>query len=328
MSAPWLSVLIPVYNVEDYLVECLNSIIPQCDKNTEIIILDDQSVDGTYELALQLARSADVDVRVYQQSVNSGISAVRNRLIDYATGEYIWFVDSDDVVDRNAVAQLKSVVDKSSPDLVLCDYCLWRPDSSRGVSKKKSDAHIRSFKGSENQLCTNQLDLFCGLYQQGKLHIWSKIFKKSVWTKDLAFPEGRYFEDMAISPLLALNVHSYVYIPMVWIYYRQRAGSILAVPSMKKIDDMTAGVEGVLSLWSEKYPHMNNKIKFSFIHYCVKIFYFALKELKKLDAYNADRVEEYRVRLYKNTLCSKSELIFFYLQRLQFFRLFKLLRFL
>lgn len=231
---PWLSILIPVYNVEKYLAECLVSVLVQCDQGIEVIVLDDQSTDGSFQLAKDIAANSNCTVKVIQQEKNSGISVVRNQLIAAATGTYLWFIDSDDVIDLSAVAQLQAIVQAHAPDLIMCDYCLWRTEEKSLVKFWERQHQVASFSGKKKSLQFDPLKLFAGMYKNGKLHIWSKIFKRELWTPELAFPEGKYFEDMAASPLLALNIGSYYYAAEVWVYYRQRPGSILAVPSLKK----------------------------------------------------------------------------------------------
>lgn len=329
---PWLSILIPVFNVEKYLGECLASVLEQCDAGVEIIVLDDQSTDGSFQLAQKIAASTSHNLRVLQQEKNGGISIVRNQLLAAAGGSYIWFVDSDDVIAGDAIAELREIIAAHSPDLIMCDYCLWRTELTISTKffagTRQAQRHVSSFAGKSNSLQIDQLHLFAGLYKKGKLHIWSKIFKREAWCSELAFPEGRYFEDMAVSPLLALKVNTYYYVPKIWVYYRQRAGSILAVPSLKKIEDMNAGVNGVLSIWLQKYPEMSISARFIFVNYCVKIFYFSLKELKKLGAYNATNVAHFRLQLLHNAQCNKWQLIGLYVRSGELFRLLKLLPYL
>jgi glycosyltransferase involved in cell wall biosynthesis len=324
---PWLSILVPVYNVEKYLAECMASVLSQCDAGIEIVLLDDQSNDESFQLANQIAANTKLPVKVIQQEKNSGISAVRNRLIAEASGEYLWFIDSDDVIEQGTISRLRNIIDEHSPDLIMCDYCLWRTEEKELSKHWRKERHIASFHGAPNTLQTNPIQLFAGMYKKGKLHIWSKIFKRELWSSALTFPDGKYFEDMAVSPLLALEVKRYYYVPEVWVYYRQRAGSILAVPSLKKVEDMTAGIDGVWQLWQQKYPQMNSSARFIFVSYCVKVFFFALKELKKLDLYNEEKIEHFRKLLFKNTQCTRRQLISLYLMRGEFFRLIKLLRY-
>lgn len=324
---PWLSILIPVYNVQDYLVECLASVVKQCDVQIEIIVLDDQSTDDSLRILNDFAASSHHPLKILQHPTNMGLSAARNSLLESATGEYIWFLDSDDALNDGAVAQLRSIVQQHSPELVLCDYRIWRPGGNSISRKAKKEHHVKCFAGPANQLLTNPDQLFMGMYTHGKLHSWSKISKRSLWADGLQFPEGKYFEDMVVTPRLALRAASFYYSPSVWVLYRQREGSILAMPNSKKIDDMSSGIEGVLDLWVAKHPRLSAEAKFKFILYCVKIYFFTVKELKKIGLYNIERIEHYRASLLKNIKIDKFTLMRLYLIKGEFFRLLKLMRY-
>ncbi len=323
---PWLSILIPVYNVEAYLNECVDSVLSQWEEGVEIILLDDQSIDGSFKIMKQMAENSNAVV-ILQQEKNSGISAVRNRLIAAATGQYLWFLDSDDVMAKGALEELRGIVLAHSPDLIMCDYCIWRPETKILSKNWKRESHVASFSGPKNKLLSDPMQLFSGMYQKGKLHCWSKIFKRNLWSDDLSFPEGKYFEDMAVAPRLAIRVSSYYYTAKVWVKYRQRAGSILSVPSLKKIDDMTSAVDGVLALWRTKYPGIKLSARLIFASYCVKVYFFALKELKKIGLYNPEKVDLYRNLLLNNVQCGKFKLVWLLLLKGDIVKAMKLVRY-
>ena len=121
-NAPWLSILLPVYNVEPYLRECVESIASQADDGVEIMLVDDVSTDGSRSLLHTLQGELKGRLRLLQHQVNGGLSAARNTMLEAATGEYVWFLDSDDVLAPGAIADLKSVVERDRPDFVMCDF--------------------------------------------------------------------------------------------------------------------------------------------------------------------------------------------------------------
>jgi glycosyltransferase involved in cell wall biosynthesis len=334
LMTAWLSILIPVYNVEEYLNECMQSVLSQCvssqgdnDSKIEIILLDDQSTDNSFALMQKIAADALIPIKILQHKKNRGLSAARNSLIAAASGQYAWFLDSDDVLMPGAITQLLNIVKAYSPDLIMCDYRLWHTEVNTASKNRKKDVPITSFGGPANQLLSDPEQLFSGLYQQGKLHCWSKIFKRALWSSDLSFPEGKYFEDMALAPRLALHINTYYYTPTVWIKYRQRAGSILAVPSLKKIDDMTSAVKGVLEVWLKKCPTMSFSARFMFVRYCVKVYFFAVIELKKIGLYNAKKTEHYRKLLLQNVQCTWPQLLWILFSKGDVVKLLKLLRY-
>ena len=115
-----VTIIIPVYNAERWLCRCLNSVINQTYQNLEIILINDGSLDGSANICDEYA-TKDHRIRVIHQK-NCGVSASRQKGIDYATGEYLIHVDSDDWVDKDMIAQLYSKAIEGNYDMVICDY--------------------------------------------------------------------------------------------------------------------------------------------------------------------------------------------------------------
>lgn len=326
MATPWLSVLIPVYNVKNYLDNCFQSIVSQCDANIEIIALDDQSTDGSFEYLQALAAKTAHPIKILQHTHNRGLSAARNSLVAAATGEYVWFLDSDDALVDGAVNKLQQIIGLYSPDLVMCDYQMWRPDIKVHSRRQKKELHVGTFGEGSNCLLKNSETLFKGLYKKGKLHSWSKISKRGLWLNGLRFPEGKYFEDMVTTPRLALDVKTYYHCPEVWVRYRQREGSILSSFNNKKIEDMMSGVDGVWAAWSKKLPDMRVSTRYYFVRFCVKNYISAIKEGRRMGGALSIDKAAYRSRLFHNIGMSRKGLIKYYLLNGDLFRLLKVLR--
>lgn len=244
---PWLSLLIPVYNVADYLEACVRSVLEQADAGVEVLLLDDCSTDASWALMQRLAQRWPGRLQLLQHEHNSGISAARNSLLDVAQGDYLWFLDSDDKLLPGAIAQLRQIVQSQQPDMVLCDFSVWRERPSL-KHRLRREQHRRSFVGVGQRLCTDRCALLHGLLGSGQLHAWSKIARRQLWspteapTPALRFPQGRYFEDMVTMPQLALRADSFYYQPQPWVAYRQRGGSILASMTLAKALDQSAAL--------------------------------------------------------------------------------------
>ncbi|KAF1019897.1 MAG: putative glycosyltransferase EpsJ [Paracidovorax wautersii] len=239
-AAPWLSILIPVYNVRPYLQACLDSVLPQaaaCAQPVEVIALDDQSNDGSWELLQQLQQAYPA-LRILRHEHNGGLSRARNTLLEAATGDYLWFLDSDDLLADGAVASLHAAVAQhAQPDLVICGFRLVR-EVMKPKHVRRGELHRATFAGPADQRLTDTATLLGGLMATGQMHSWSKIARRHLYGDDLRFPPGRHYEDMATTPRLALRAASAVYVPQVWVGYRQRAGSILATLSPAKLQDL------------------------------------------------------------------------------------------
>lgn len=239
----WLSVLVPVYNVLPYLHECLASVVEQVgdDAGIQIVVLDDCSTDGSWPLVQELAQRWPGRLQLLQHARNGGLSAARNTLIDAAEGDYLWFLDSDDKLLPGAIERLRAIVQAHAPDVVLCDFSVWR-ERPRLKHRLRGEGHRRSFDGPAHQLVQDRSALLMGMLSTGQLHAWSKISRRGLWGSDLRFPAGRYFEDMATMPLMALRAQSFYYACQPWVAYRQRASSILANMSLAKAMDQSAAL--------------------------------------------------------------------------------------
>lgn len=325
MNEPWLSILIPVYNVRPYLADCFRSVLAQVDAGVEIIVLDDQSTDDSLAYLQQLAAISDHPIIILQHDRNRGLSAARNTLVGYARGTYLWFLDSDDILVEGAVAALRSIIQQHTPDLVMCDYEIWKPETQGNHNRKQS--YAKSFGGVANTLVENPELLFRGLYQYGKLHAWSKISRRCLWRENnLQFPEGKYFEDMVTIPRLALKVNAFYYCPNAWVKYRQRPGSILASFTPQKINDMLCGLDDILNLWQERIPYMDVRSRYFFIRYCVKIYLFAVKENRRIKGDFQINSPETRARFFQVTGVRYKGLVKHYLLNGDFVRLIKTLK--
>ena len=225
-SGPWLSILLPVYNVESYLSECIHSIVQQAsdDAGIEIIIVDDGSTDGSRGLAERLCAQFSQQLKLVCHIRNLGVSAARNRLLDEARGKFVWFIDPDDYILTGAIEKLRSVVGRHDPDMILCDY------------RKNRFWKRRAFFGPARRLSDDKRQLIRGVFKSRKMYCCVRVSKRLIWGDDLRFPVGRVFEDIATTPLLLLRTKNFYYIPEPWVHYRQRRGSIM--DSVKRQPDV------------------------------------------------------------------------------------------
>lgn len=184
-TLPLISIIVPVYNVKDYLEKCLKSICGQTYQNLEIIVVDDGSTDGSGELCDVFAQS-DSRIKVVHQS-NGGLGAARNKGLDIAIGEYIGFVDSDDWIDSDMYQFLYELMDTSKADISICSHYV---EKSNKTKIKYSSDKVLSMDPIEA----------IRLLAKDKIvrnYAWDKLFKRDLF-KDLRFPENCWFEDLAV----------------------------------------------------------------------------------------------------------------------------------
>jgi len=314
-TRPWLSVLIPVYNVEAYLEECVASVLADAGDGVEVLMLEDCSTDGSARLAQQIADRHAPQVRLLRHERNGGLSAARNSLIDGAHGTYLWFLDSDDVVMPGAVPALRACIDQHAPDLVLCDFRTLRTPFKL-KHRLRGELHRHTFPGPARQRLTDRDALVSGVFAQGHLHSWSKIARRELWSADLRFPAGHYFEDMATTPALLLKTRSYVYMDKVWVGYRQRAGSILASSSARKIDDMMQALAPLPGLVAVQAPPLGDEARFQASYFAAKTFITACR----CDADSPERLRSHLAAFKQFTLLTPDELLSAYGRRHWYWR--------
>ncbi len=212
-----VSVIIPVYNVRDYLDEAVNSAVSQTYRNLEIILVDDGSTDGSGRLC-DAWKEKDSRIIVIHDR-NEGLSEARNRGIRIASGEYICFLDSDDYYDTAFVEKLLSCMEATGADLAICPAWKLYPDGA----KTGPDPEQRYVELDTDEVFKL---LFTHSGHIG-LYAWNKMYRASLFA-DIRFPYGKYFEDSGTTYKIVDRSRKNVYCPEPLYYYRvQRPDSIV-----------------------------------------------------------------------------------------------------
>ena len=186
ISGPLISLIVPVYNVKDYLRTCLQSILEQTYKNLEIILVDDGSDDGSSGICDEYAR---MDQRIKTIHLpHSGVSAARNAGLAAATGELLGFVDSDDWIDHDMYQYLYALMQEHDADVSACTYLLEQEGRPSKIINNTGKLYVFSRKEIIRALVKNDLV---------KNYLWAKLFKRKLFDR-LSFPVGRVYEDVAV----------------------------------------------------------------------------------------------------------------------------------
>ncbi len=169
MGSKLVSIIIPVYNVDKYLNECLESILKQTYSNLEVIVIDDGSTDESLEICCSFA-AKDKRFKVIHQN-NSGVSSARNTGLNIMTGDYILFVDSDDFIDQNMVEILVEAIEKNDKtDAVFCGYKEF---------DDKSGTIIREVMPISSKLVKRN-DGVAGIFEEYSTMLWNKLFRSTL----------------------------------------------------------------------------------------------------------------------------------------------------
>ena len=212
-----ISVIVPVYRVEAYLEECIESILAQTYRELEIILVDDGSPDRCGAICDRYARE-DRRIRVIHQP-NAGAAAARNAGLRIASGEYITFVDGDDYLEPDACGRMAEAMEAQHGDIVHSGFRLVYqngavdcPGADR-VCRFTAEAYLRYFLQ----------DWTCAL-------CWNKLFRRSV-LEDVFFEEGHLIDDEFFTYQAAMKAGSVLLIPALTCNYRQRASSVMKNPA-------------------------------------------------------------------------------------------------
>lgn len=206
-----VSVIVPVYNVEKYVGECIESLLGQSYKNIEIILVDDGSTDSSGRICDEYA-GKDIRIKVIHKE-NGGLSDARNVGIDSATGAYYSFVDGDDFLAEDTVAQMISGLKKKKCDIAVCN-----------MIRYFENGEMESFYIPSNVLkVLNGTDRFETLTQPS---VCNKIFRADLFNS-IRFPRGKFYEDTFVYHILAYRANTIVLTGYDGYFYRSRRSSIL-----------------------------------------------------------------------------------------------------
>lgn len=216
-----LTVVVPVYNVENYLKKCLESIVNQTRYVDEIIIVDDGSTDGSGAIADAYAANYN-NIKVVHQK-NGGLSAARNTGIDRAQSDYITFVDSDDYIDSNMYERLMENMLKERADISIGG--VWREEVSGLKNSVYPEGTFKVWGRTDAMIQLNSYTYF-------NMSFCDKIFKRSLFeekgfgTEKLRFPVGKTCEDYYLMHQVIARAETIVYTSQPFYHYVQRNGSI------------------------------------------------------------------------------------------------------
>ena len=208
-----ISVIIPVYNVENYIKDCLTSVLNQTFEDIEVIIINDGSTDKSKDIVEQYVLK-DSRIKLFDQN-NMGLSAARNNGIEKSSGEYLFFVDSDDMLEENILEELYKIITNYKADIASV-YCAHFTNDKKPV-----------YSISKKNECLDPVDAITRLFSENStlFAAWGKLYTRNLFTH-IRFREGIIYEDVEIMPRL-FEISNCVVISYSCLYgYRHRDNSI------------------------------------------------------------------------------------------------------
>lgn len=245
---PEISIIVPVYNVENYLVRCIESILAQTFKEFELILVNDGSPDNCGKICDEYAQK-DSRIRVIHKS-NGGLSDARNSGIEISTGKYIGFVDSDDYIEPDMYEVLYNDIKKCNADIACCAYYICFKNERIGSPTSKG-LKILSVEEAINML------------PQISPGAWNKLYKKEIF-EEIRYPVGKLNEDVFILMDLLERANKITFNPSAKYYYLQRQNSITKKGfNSKKWDCIDAWKKNLIYV-KNKYPKQIKVIEYKY----------------------------------------------------------------
>lgn len=249
MSKPIISIIVPIYNVEKYLNQCLSSIYQISEKRIEVILVDDGSTDSSLSIIRKYESLYPSITKVLTQ-LRSSVSAARNKGIASATGEWLGFVDSDDFIDPVAFNNVLKMINNSQADVISFDGYRYIDTSQKLLELYQSK---RPFTDVQSVDGLTYIETYISKSMTNIVTIWDKIYRKSMIDRiNVSFIEGILHEDVAYTFTVFLGNIKVTHVQEKVIYYRQREGSIMYTPSVHKLDSKIKVTEYLLFLFDEK----------------------------------------------------------------------------
>ncbi len=272
----------PVYNVEKYVKECITSVLKQTYENIELLIVDDCGKDNSMEIVKSIINEYDgrKTIHIIEHAYNKGLSEARNTAIKEAKGDYIYFIDSDDMMTHECIEILYNAMQKNHVDFVAASYKEINEDgSNRNTRKTLDDITIKNGKAIKEYV-------FEDFYDRVIVTVWNKLYKLSfIKGHNLYFTIGRYYEDVIFNLKACTQCDSLSFLSDITYLYRQRDNSIMHVGNSvfteKEVKDRAYTTKNA-KLYLRNYL-MTNHLDEIILNYAKGSYYYAKGYFKHND---------------------------------------------
>ena len=211
-----ISIIIPVYNVEEYISPCIDSVLNQTYRNLEIILVDDGSTDSCPAICDEYAKRDD-RIKVIHKS-NGGLADARNAGLQIATGDYIGYVDSDDYIHQEMYERLLAACEKYQADVGICRFHIFSDEVGVLIDHREMKVY------NNHEALTAYIDE--SVEELITPSAWSKLYKREC-VEGLQFPKGKLCEDIVYTTKAFYHADKVVYLDQELYFYRNRPGSIM-----------------------------------------------------------------------------------------------------
>lgn len=291
-----MSIIIPAYNCEKTLAECLGNVVHQSLKDIEVIIVDDASTDGTWDIIVECERQFPELIMAIKSDVNRGPGGARNIGLMYASGEYIGFVDSDDIVSTKMYEKLYVTAKEGDYDIVDCGYYNQEKDNAIVHTSDELAGDMDGHKRSE-------------LIVSGG-YLWSRIFKRElIIDTGICFREGVILEDAEFLMCMHMLAKRVGNVKEILYNYRSFPTSASKeTEPMKYLNNSLAAMDAIYESMSsmEEYKSVQCAVEyviFQLMSYCTNVCLANDKKKGNFDALGNMKAIETRLREYVRISC-------------------------
>lgn len=271
-----LSIIIPVYNVAPYVRACLESIYKQGlkEEEFEVILINDGSTDNSLQIITEIEK-VHTNITIVTQK-NQGLSISRNQGITRATGEFILFVDSDDLLIPGTLSYLLQYARMYDTDMIQGKFIKLDNDKIEKYDVPSTD--LSNVSNAES-LIKNGERAFAEDYHLYESYVWKYLFKREFIIKNtLSFPEHKYFEDIPFTVTGILKAKCFLSLPILFYIYRQRENSIMSTMDITKLYSMNDIIQYLYSLLDEKTLSAKTRTRLKdgiFANFSVDLWYLS-----------------------------------------------------
>lgn len=275
---PFLSIIVPIYNAQEYLKTCLSSILDQTFQDFELILVNDGSTDNSRIICEEYERNNDKVIVINKK--NGGLVSARKAGVKIARGEYVTYVDADDKVDIHMYADMCKEADERKADIVICDVLQWDGNLSMRIEQKSAGGVFAGKDSLKKNLYPIMLHE-SGFYNFGLLPaMWNKLYRADILKKNQELVDDRITigEDVACSYFCILDADVVSYLKgKYYYYYRVNSNSMCHVWNSSKIDNISVlldylyrrlleyNIEGMLKQYWYYFSYMYSNL---LLEYC------------------------------------------------------------
>ena len=281
---PKISIIVPVYNSEQKLKDCLDSLVEQTEKDLEIIVIDDKSTDHSLEIINTYAQKY-ANIKVYKNEVNKGVGNTRNLGITLATGEYITFVDSDDYVNTTMYEELyQAAIKYDRPELITTGIIF-----VKGNEYRTKDL---SYLGKSSPKLIHPIDNQETIYTESPTTC-NKLFRKDT-VKDYKFLTDCLWEDIAFSFTRFLEANTVIEVPTPNYFYRRDITEGLSSKNYKENDRIT----DIFKVADELEEELKKKRKYDYFKEQIKLLQIAvcLQRVDELKCWDIEQEKKNQIQ--------------------------------